>query len=431
MLLALSVACTGTGPEAVSSDDAQVEGRTEERDDHENTTTTTPPPTTTTVPPRDPVLGNGQQVHLAFAGDTYFNGPLSQLLATEPATMFSAVTPLVSAADVAVVNLEAALADVDTPVPDKEFVFRSATSGLDALGAAGFDVVSMANDHALDHGPEGLAATVAAQAAGRLPVIGIGPDEATAYAAHMVDVRGQTVAVVAATQVLDNSRAEAQTATTTQGGVASAERVDRLLQEVAHVRAQADTVVVFLHWGSLSDTCPTTEQRELAQQLVTAGADVIVGGGTHSLQGAGFMGSALVGYGLGNFAFNADTAAAGESGVLQVSVTGRRVDSVAWAPAEIDGDRLPIPLAEPEATEARTDWAELAACAELAPTAAPVAGPPTTVAPAPLPGDEDAPASVSVLPEEGWVIPFLPSGFAPAAGRPASATRRPTGGSGG
>ena len=61
--------------------------------------------------------------------------------------------------------------------------------------------------------------------------------------------------------------------------------------------------------------CPNPQQEPLAQQLVKAGADIVVGTGAHVLLGGGYLGSAYVDYGLGNFAFYDDTAPETDSGV--------------------------------------------------------------------------------------------------------------------
>ena len=81
--------------------------------------------------------------------------------------------------------------------------------------------------------------------------------------------------------------------------------VDVLVAAVRAARLVSDTVVVYLHWGIEGHTCPSSDQRALAQALVLAGADVVVGSHAHRLLGGGRLGSAFVDYGLGNFAFYA------------------------------------------------------------------------------------------------------------------------------
>src|SRR5262249_53337431 len=148
-------------------------------------------------------------------------------------------------------------------------------------------------------------------------------------------VDGQRIAVVAGTQTFPPGLQAQWTATATQPGVAAA---SGLVDAVKAVRATADTVVVYVHWGTTAQTCPNAQQGPLAKTLVKAGADVVVGSGAHVQQGAGYLGRAYVDYNLGNLAFYNTTAPETYSGSLVVTVTGRHVDSASWRPALITDD---------------------------------------------------------------------------------------------
>ena len=327
------------------------------------TTGATSASTTTTV--RGP-LGSGQAVTLAFAGDMHFEGVVRTRLDTAPATAVGPFAEVLRGADLAIGNLETAIATGGTRA-DKQFAFRVPPTAVDALRAAGFDAVSMANNHGLDYGPDGLAESLAvkrAQPDGFL--IGIGGEEDEAFAPFSAEVRGQRIAVIAATQVLDSELIDAWTATATHAGMASAKRVDRLVEEVRRARATHDTVVVFLHWGVEKATCPTGDQQALARTLTAAGADVVVGGHAHRLQGGGRLGEALVHYGLGNFLFKENSAEGARTGVLEVTVTGRRIDGYRWVPGRISGS-VPRPLAGAEAAGELAYWEGLRGCAGLTP----------------------------------------------------------------
>ena len=306
-------------------------------------TTTSPVPASTTTTVRG-VLGSGEPVTIAFAGDMNFEGVNRTRLDADPTSVLAAIAPALGAADLAVGNLETTLGTAGSPWPDKEFTFQAPATAVDALRAAGFDTVSMANNHGMDYGAAGLADSLAvARAQTDRFIIGIGGDENEAYRPFVTTVRGQRIAVIGATQVLGDSMIPAWTATPTQAGLASAKRVDRLVQEVAAARAVSDTVVVFLHWGIELETCPSSDQRALADALVAAGADLVVGGHAHRVQGAGRLGGALVAYGLGNFLWNAQSEESSTTGVLEVTVTGRRVDRYRWIPARIESG-APRPL---------------------------------------------------------------------------------------
>ncbi|MGQ0804786.1 MAG: CapA family protein [Actinomycetota bacterium] len=364
LLLAAMVAGGAITAGALLRDDDDPEPRA--RPTTTSSTTTTVPPPTTIV--RDPRRGSGQPVTFAFGGDVHFEGGLRTKLAADPATVLAPIAPVLSAADVAVVNLETAITERGAP-QDKEYKFRTPPTALAALAAAGVDVASMANNHGLDYGPEGLLDSLAAKAATPSPVvIGIGANATEAFAPFRVEVKGQRIAVFTATDVLDGNLLDAWTATDTQAGVASAKPpwVDRLIAGVFAARADSDTVVVFLHWGEEGQMCPDEAQRTLAQRLVDSGADIVVGGHAHRQQGAGRLGTAFVGYSLGNFAFYNESGPAGVSGVLQVTATGRDVDAYSWAPAQIKGG-VPEPVPPgPDADKALADWNALRDCTGLA-----------------------------------------------------------------
>ena len=135
--------------------------------------------------------------------------------------------------------------------------------------------------------------------------------------------------------MLDDELISAWTAGPGKPGLASAKDVPRLVHEVRAARTTSDTVVVFLHWGVELQQCPSPDQRTLAKQLVAAGADVVVGGHAHRVQGAGRMGNALVGYGLGNFVWYGTSELSTQTGVLLVTVDGRKVlNATAGCPRE-------------------------------------------------------------------------------------------------
>jgi poly-gamma-glutamate synthesis protein (capsule biosynthesis protein) len=297
-----------------------------------------------------------------FAGDVHFAGPLQAKLAADPNTVLAPIAPVLENADIAMVNLESAITTRGTPVP-RVYNFRAPPNALTALGAAGIDVATEANNHGLDYGPVGLLDTLAARAASkRVAVIGIGRNAADAYAPYRATINGERIAIIAAAQFIDPVFIASWTATDTQPGIASAINVPRLLQAVAEARATSDTVVVYLHWGLEGTHCPIPDQTRIAAQLVAAGADIVIGSHSHQLEGAGHLGNALIDYGLGNFAFYTGTT----TGVLTVTMTGRHVDRYGWIPAQIVGG-VPNPVTGPAAANAIAAWRALRDCTNLSP----------------------------------------------------------------
>lgn len=319
-----------------------------------------PLPSETPTPLPDP-LGSGNAVTIAFGGDVHFEGASRSALSGGLAP----ITPLLSRADVAMVNLETAITERGSAAP-KEYTFRAPSTAFAALRRAGVDVVSMANNHGLDYGTLGLRDSLDAARAARFPVVGIGLDSAAAFTPWRTTVKGQRLAFIGASHVLDSNLMSAWTAGARKPGMASAYQESELLAAVRRARATSDTVVVYLHWGRERSSCPIDRQYDIARKLSRAGADVVVGAHAHVLLGAGMLGRTFVAYGLGNFVFYARPGLGAQTGVLTVNVTGRRINGYTWAPAEIRGG-VPVPLSGAAAAAAQQRWSSLRGCTGLKP----------------------------------------------------------------
>ncbi|HET8615718.1 MAG TPA: CapA family protein [Actinomycetales bacterium] len=359
----LLAACTAGPASSVqggpSSTDPAAAGRTATV-----RTTATPSPTATpATDPAGPPAPDGT-LTLAFAGDVHFAGRLAPLL-DHPTDALAELRPFLATADLAMVNLETAITTRGTEQP-KKFHFRAPATALDALAGAGVDVVSMANNHAIDYGEHGFADTLAARADGPLPIVGIGRDRADALAPAVLQAEGLRVAFLGATQVPDWTLAT-WTAGANRPGVASASSPDRLAAAVRKARTRADVVVVYLHWGTDYTPCPNALQVRTAKALAQAGADVVVGTHAHQLQGAGWLGSTYVDYGLGNFVWwrrNSDVES--RTGVLTLTLRGRRVVDARWTPMRVSADGIPrVPGSRERATLAG-QWLEGQRCTNLA-----------------------------------------------------------------
>ena len=314
--------------------------------------------------------GSDGTLTLAFAGDVHFAAQVAHVL-DDPGTGLADLRPYLAQQDVAMVNLETAVTTRGREMP-KKFHFRAPPTAFDALDAAGVDVVTLANNHAVDYGEVGLQDTLAARADAPIPAVGLGRDAADAYGPAVLDVRGTKVAVLGATQVPDWTLAT-WPAGPSRPGVASAASPERLAAAVRAVRRKADVVVVYLHWGTDYTTCPNPLQKRTAAALAAAGADVVVGAHAHRVQGAGWLGRTYVAYGLGNFVWwRRNSAADAATGVLTLGVRGRLVVSARWVPLVVSPDGVPR---EPDAATSRrmlASWRDARGCTGLA--ARPAAG---------------------------------------------------------
>ena len=289
---------------------------------------------------------------MAFAGDVHFEDYVAPL-ARDPHGLDELQSSL-GAADLAMVNLETALTERGTKI-GKEFHFRAPASALDTIKNAGIDAVSMANNHGVDYGPVGLKDTLAAKRASPIPIVGIGRDEQEAFAPAILQAKGLKVAVFGASEVFEMTLAR-YSAGPGKGGIASASPVGRLRSAVSAAAAKYDIVVVFLHWGLDYQACPDPLSVQTAKALEAAGADIIVGGHSHRVNGAGWLGRSYVDYGFGDV----DAARGTKRG------SSSPVRKAVWTPMLIGTDGIPR---EPDATNSArllTLWKQAGACAGLA-----------------------------------------------------------------
>ncbi|MCE0763221.1 CapA family protein [Pseudonocardia kujensis] len=277
----------------------------------------------------DPVnhpVDEGGTMKIMGVGDT--------VLARTPGPEASAL-PLLRRGDVTIANLEAPLVDVDSPT-EKEMTIGVPTATAPLLADLGIDVVSLATNHALDHGTEGLLSTIEALDAAGVRHAGGGRTLAEAERGTVVEAAGSRGAVLSFCSTLPPGA----NATTTRPGIAPI-RIDQSLaldgitlqeqpgtppflrtaaQEADVARAEdairaarrtADRVVVCLHWGVPWAYLPDNQgplaqyQQPLGRRLVDAGADVVIGTHPHCLHPVERWNDGLILYSAGNFLFHA------------------------------------------------------------------------------------------------------------------------------
>ena len=307
---------------------------------------------------------NPETFTIAFAGDVNFAERTADRLAADPATAFGVAAKGLGSADLTMVNLETAITTGGAPEP-KSFTFRAPPSAFTALHAAGVDVASMANNHGADYGAVGLADSVAAIAESGFPVIGIGANEAQAMAPYRTTIKNVPIAIFAVSAVHDHTLAS-WTATADTPGIASAFD-PRLAENVRAAAADGTTVIVFLHWGTEYDSCPDSDQVQLADELAAAGASAVIGAHAHVLQGAGWRSDGTyVAYGLSNYlwwrSFGNEQ---DDNGVLTLTFDGRTVTAASFAPSHLDVTGVPVPATGTQRDRIDAEWEEVRACADL------------------------------------------------------------------
>lgn len=249
---------------------------------------------------------------------------------------FEKIAPTLRAADLTFANLEC-------PVSDKGrsqhhlYSFRADPRSIEGLKFAGIDVVSLANNHAYDWGPEALMDTAKRlRAAGIVPV-GAGANDREAYYPVIVNLHGVRLAFLAYVHVAPRNA----TAQAARAGVAWLEP-KRVMGDIRLAHYLADVVIVSVHWGIEYMRHPLRRQVEWAHQMIDSGADLVVGSHPHVVQPLEEYHGHWIAYSLGNFVFDQRDPPTHHGLMLRVTLQGKRIASVEGVPITIEPTFQPI-----------------------------------------------------------------------------------------
>lgn len=316
--------------------------------------TASPQPTYTPAPSPTPTATRPPRTTLLFTG-VIVPARCVQAAIDESGDhdyIYAEVRDLVSQADIAVGTLNATLSDVPPHtgcVPT--YVLVGDPENADAMARAGFDVMSVATNHIKDCGltncgDQAFFDTLANLERVGIQAVGAGENLQAAMQPVVIEANGIRFGIVSLGQI-------------EQGGVyadAGKPGIAVLTEEnlrlaIDQARQLSDVVIAMPHWGPEDVYVPNWLQRELAVQLVDAGADLVVGNHTHVVQAIQEIDGVTVFYGLGNFVFDQWRLRHKQGVILVVTFEGTQMVSYELIPTHVDGNGRVHLAAEDEAAE--------------------------------------------------------------------------------
>jgi poly-gamma-glutamate capsule biosynthesis protein CapA/YwtB (metallophosphatase superfamily) len=269
-----------------------------------------------------------------------------------PDLPYEEVSSLINKADIAVGTLNATISDYPPHtgcVPT--YVLVGSAENADALRRAGFDVMSVATNHIkncglTNCGDRAFFDTLENLRRVSILPVGAGKNHAEAMQPVVVTVNGIRFAIVSLGQIEPMAFAGED-----KPGIAILNK-ENLEAAIAEAKKVSDVVIAMPHWGPEDMAVPTWLQRNLAQQLVDAGADLVVGNHTHVVQALQEINGVPVFFGLGNFVFDQTWADDHQQGViLLVKFKGKEYQGFELIPTHVDGDGRVHIAGESEASE--------------------------------------------------------------------------------
>ncbi len=270
----------------------------------------------------DAETGNAE---LIFAGDVMLSRYIGDMMAkrNDYDFPFEKIQSFLKSADMVFGNLESPIGRAGKAVTGL-YSFQAAPEAARGLKKAGFNLVSVANNHAFDYGLEGFWDTLKNLKNAGIAYAGGGYNSNEAYRGAELNIHGINVTVLAFTDLLPKKWA----ATEKQAGVSYLDK-ERMIASIRAAKKKSDLVIVSFHWGREYETASNQRQQELAAAAVEAGASLIVGHHPHVVQEIANIKNVTVAYSLGNFVFDQNFSKETSTGLLlKVSVKDKKIDSV-------------------------------------------------------------------------------------------------------
>lgn len=266
---------------------------------------------------------NSEFVSLSFAGDISFANdyaPAQNYSRSGIDGAFSSdVQKTMKEADVFMLNNEFCYTTSTSPLPGKKYTFRADPEKVSRLDEMGVDIVSIANNHAYDYGEQGFLDTMETLSVANIPYVGGGKnlEDASHNIVYFV-VNGIKIGYIAATQVERQTPIFTQPATEDGAGVIRCFEPEMVNAMIEEAESNCDFVIVYPHWGTELVKEVQEDQQALAYSFIDKGADAVIGGHPHCLQGVEYYKDVPIFYSLSNFNFSSKVV---DSCILNIEVT--------------------------------------------------------------------------------------------------------------
>ncbi len=283
-----------------------------------------------------------ETITITAVGDIFLGAGVEELITAKGSDyVFDLIIPFIQGSDIVIGNLESPVSNHKIDNSSVEYLAPKPSS-LDGLKNAGFNAVSLANNHTMDFGTSGLQDTITALEERKIGYVGAGIDEKSAR--QQLKIAGNPNVTLLAYYgktmgTLDNK----------SQGYTNGAQVSQILADIQKARSENDLVVVALHWGGYCRKLPQKYQVDFAHQMIDSGAKVVIGSGPHTLQPVELYHGGVIAYSLGNFVFDHTVfdppkPETRPSMILEITLTKNNVENVTIQPICINDDYRPEPI---------------------------------------------------------------------------------------
>ena len=291
---------------------------------------------------------NSPAITLVAVGDIMLSRMVAQRMKTrhDYKYPFLKTVGLTRDVDIAFGNLECPITQGRT-IGSTEMIFRADPESIKGLKYAGFDVLSLANNHSFNFGVQGLKDTF--QYLDKLGIVysGAGRDKREAYTPKIVEVKGIKIAFLAyADDAFSPLYSQAKDS---RAGIAFM-KIPEMKKAVAAAKSKADLIIVSMHSGTEYASQPNGKQVAFAHAAIDAGADLIIGHHPHTVQKMEKYKGKYIFYSLGNFVFDQMWSRETKEGLaVKLTLSKDGVREIELIPVLIENYSQPRIMSEAEA----------------------------------------------------------------------------------
>jgi poly-gamma-glutamate capsule biosynthesis protein CapA/YwtB (metallophosphatase superfamily) len=223
---------------------------------------------------------------LLFVGDIMMGRAVEDIIKEHGALYpFLGLEAFLTGPDLTIGNFEGIVSRTHVQTPVFTFRFSIRNEYLTAIKSAGFDILSLANNHAYDYGDDALNYTRSLCAGLRL-FCGGSPVGVDSFSTLVKEVNGRKIGFLFLQAVSDTQTKE------------------QMISKLEELERESDIQVVFIHWGTEYNLTHSKAQEELAHAFIDAGADAIIGSHPHVVEDVALYKGKPIFYSLGNFVFD-------------------------------------------------------------------------------------------------------------------------------
>ncbi len=272
-----------------------------------------------------------QKLHLVAVGDIMLDRSVGDKIeANGYASIIEEVADHLRQGDIVFGNLECPLSTVGPHEPRGACIFRADPKTVQVLVLGGFDIVSLANNHALNSGKAALLQTIDHLEQAGIAYVGAARTRAQGTDPTFVTVGGIRVGFLAYTDLSFDCSSYSKVD----------QDLSRLRQQIKQARNNCNLLIVSYHWGEEYRRKPTSRQVKVAHASIEAGADVVLGHHPHVLEGIELYRNRPIIYSMGNFIFDQRSGERMESGIFDLYYVQGRGWRVEMTPVWIPWSRL-------------------------------------------------------------------------------------------